>query len=43
MTRRAEYLLHTISEIKHKISDLQGYLEYLQKELEKEVSGEVKK
>lgn len=43
MTRRADHLVFRIAEVKRKISDLQGYLEYLQKELEKEVSGEVKK
>ena len=43
MTRRVDHLVFRIAKVKEEISNLQRYLEYLQKELEKEVSGEVEK
>lgn len=39
MNKRAEYLLHTIGEVKHKIELLEGYLEWLYMELDEEVDN----
>lgn len=38
MNRRAESLVHTIGEVKHKIELLEGYLAWLHEELAKEVN-----
>jgi len=39
MNKRAEYLLHTKSEVERDIELLKGYLEWLEQEFEKEVEG----